>query len=220
MTGVQGYDYAFVDNRLPKPPRYSDDWWAWAFAELSKPIDEAFVERTTKEKTHKKYDTTAYKYIALTQRLNEVLGIDGWRVAFETIDKTEGQTKHGQQTWTITCACTVEIETGKDGLKVTRTAVGGHTSMGASGLADAYKGAHTNALKKCLALFGVGWKVYAGMVDDDAQPLPEQEDVNAALKDVAQKLPIDRAAYYREMIASKQMTRIDALKMMRDEIKE
>lgn len=48
---------------------------------------------------------------------------------------------------------------------------GTHESLSRS---DAYKGAYTNGLKKCLGFLGVGADAYLGTVDEENRPLPEE----------------------------------------------
>lgn len=105
-------------------------------------------------------DIKFIKYIYLCNRLNEVLGCNGWSVRFETITTEKGKSAKGKPKWIITGKIIIEGE--QIGRK---EAFGGSESFDSE--ASAYKSAWTDAFKKCAALLGAGWKTYAGLLDPD-----------------------------------------------------
>ncbi len=129
-------------------------------------LPENAVERTKKETTRKGYDTTGYQYQYLVNVLNEIIGVNGWSFTYTIAKEDEGTRQSGQKYWEVTIDMEVTI------LDAKRMCAGGHIS---STYADAKKGAITNALKKTLALFGIGKKAYEGTIDEDYMPIPEAE---------------------------------------------
>jgi endogenous inhibitor of DNA gyrase (YacG/DUF329 family) len=153
---------------------YSPDELREIYRRLAEPFPEEAVERTKASMTRKGYDTTGLKYQYIVNRLNEVLGVGGFRVQreFSIRDK---QTKNGYPMCEVTCDLVIQLGQWVDGqfqVFAEATGTGGHTS---STEADAKKGAFTNGFKKVAAFFGVGWRAYAGVIDDDNQPAPNYE---------------------------------------------
>lgn len=152
---------------------------------LRKPFEEKDVERTFTEDrtvngkkyfgTRKGYDTTGIKYQAVVDRLNDVLGIAGWRTS-ATFEVEMYKTQKGRDMYAVTCAVRLQIGApfGVKAFQVLaeREGTGGHDS---STLADGKKGAYTNGLKKTAAMFGVGREAYADEIDDDNKPKPKSE---------------------------------------------
>lgn len=134
-------------------------------------LPEEAVERASRDKTKKGYDTTGYRYQYVVDRLNEVCGIDGWDFDFEILDVRDGKFASGKPFVEIAVAVTVRLYGTADRAS-TRRCVGGHRS---DNYADALKGAITNAFKKTAAFFGVGADAYRATIDDDNQP-PERDD--------------------------------------------
>jgi len=147
--------------------KFSQDIYQKLIKAVEELPDEA-VERASKEVTRKGYDTTGYQYQFLVNVLNEVVGVANWGFTYNVIKEKEGQWTNGRVFNEVTVETEINI------LGVTRKCAGGHKSELHS---DALKGAITNALKKTLALFGVGKKAYEGTIDDDYVPLPEGKEV-------------------------------------------
>jgi len=145
------------------------------YLELSKPFPEEAIERTKGAETHKGYDTTGIKYQYVVNRLNEVLGIGGFRVdrEFTMLEKTSSS---GKPMYEATCDIVMQLGSWDNGAFIPMAeavATGGHSS---SNVADAKKGAFTNAFKKAAAFFGCGWQAYAGILDDDNVPQHQTGD--------------------------------------------
>ncbi|NNG66434.1 hypothetical protein HKI81_04165 [Caldanaerobacter subterraneus] len=133
------------------------------YPKLSAKLPEEAIQVATKEQTKKGYDTTGYGYQYIVNRMNEVLGPSHWRQIVEIIKEVP----KGDKLVEVTMRVTVQIGNWISGTFVPiaeQVAFGGHASMT---LSDAYKGAHTNTLKKALAMFGVGKEAYEGSLDDD-----------------------------------------------------
>ena len=136
------------------------------YAALAKPFDEHCIQRTEGKQTGRGYDTTGIGYQHIANRLNEVLGVGGWR-AHRTVAVKEITRSNGRPAWESICDITLELGEWVDGSFIVfaeSLADGGHV---ASGEADARKGAYTNAFKKAAAFFGVGRQAYEGSLDDD-----------------------------------------------------
>lgn len=137
------------------------------YEELSKPLPPEAVERTFGEMTGKGYDTVGYGYQWAVNRFNEVLGLSGWTYSYSflEVEQVEGL-------WAVTAEVEITIGRFEGGQFVPyaapRKAVGGHV---ARLLADARKGAITNAFKKCAAFWGVGKQAYEGTLDDDSRDI-------------------------------------------------
>ena len=136
------------------------------YAALSAPFPESCIQRTEGRLTGRGYDTTGIAYQFVVNRLNEVLGIGGFRVHREVTVK-EVQRSNGRPAFEAICDLTLELGEWVDGKFIAfaeSLADGGHLS---SGEADARKGAYTNAFKKAAAFHGVGRQAYEGTLDDD-----------------------------------------------------
>ncbi len=72
------------------------------FKELSQPFPEEAIERTKGAITRKGYDTTGIKYQYIVNRLNEVLGVGGFRVDRE-FSIREKQSRNGNTLYEVTC---------------------------------------------------------------------------------------------------------------------
>ena len=108
----------------------------------------------------------------IQNRLNEVLGIGGHRVERRFRTRTRSS-RQGNSLFEVTCDLTLYLGEWQGGAFVPLAeakASGGHV---APVEADARKGAQTNAFKKAAAAFGIGWRCYAGLQDDDNAPLPK-----------------------------------------------
>lgn len=139
------------------------------YRRLAEPFPPEAVERTSAAVTHKGYDTSGIKYQHIANRLNEVLGVGGFRTE-RTFSVREKQTRSGGVMFEVTCDLVMQLGQWANGQFVAfaeATGTGGHAS---STEADAKKGAFTNGFKKTAAMFGVGWQAYAGTLDDDNTP--------------------------------------------------
>jgi hypothetical protein len=136
------------------------------YAALSAPFTEDAIERTEGRTTGRGYDTTGIKYQYVVNRLNEVLGLGGWRTS-QTITVRETTGGNGRTRHEATCELVLQLgEWGEGHFKpwAEAHATGGHTSINE---ADARKGAFTNGLKKAAAMLGCGKQAYEGTLDDD-----------------------------------------------------
>jgi hypothetical protein len=194
------------------------------YAALAAPFPDVAVERTDARVTGKGYSTTGLKYQYVVNRMNEVLGLGGWRV-HRTIRTKAITTSKGRPAYESIAEVTVEIGQWIDGQFVAwadAVADGGHVS---GNEADSIKGSHTNAIKKCCAFFGVGKAAYEGSLDDDSVPqeigdgftmsvLPSQPQRSAApTAPVPQPAPAQRPAPTpsRNRLTSRQLSAIWAL---------
>jgi hypothetical protein len=127
------------------------------------------------------YIATGYRYQYIVNRLNEVMGVGGWRainVRFVDLPKRKTKGKWddnnrryipGTEKEMHVVMCDLILQLGyfvNDEFMVMAEALG----MGdhdALQYPNARKGAHTAAIKKAAAFFGVGKEVYEGLDDDD-----------------------------------------------------
>lgn len=171
---------------------------------FSKSFPAEAIERTRGSSTGKGYDTTGIKYIYVTQRLNEVVGIGGWTTQ-QNIAVTTTKTKSGRDVYVATCDLHMFLlDFNADGrpFEWAKTfGVGGHQSFTE---ADARKGAFTNAVKKAAANFGVGYQAYAGTLDDDATPAIV-EPATTELSPEGQEL-LDKVQNAETMVMLKSLT--------------
>ncbi len=136
---------------------------------LAAPFPEEAIERTDGKLTGKGYSTTGIKYQYVANRLNEVLGVGGWR-AHRTVTVKEITRSNGRPAFEAIADVTLELGEWVDGNFVVfaeSLADGGHI---AASEADARKGAFTGAWKKAAAMFGCGRQAYQGSLDDDNIP--------------------------------------------------
>jgi len=146
---------------------------AKVYKQLSAPFEDEAVERTKGAQTRKGYDTTGIKYQFIVDRLNKVLGPGCFRTTQE-MAVTEMTRQSGRTAFSVDVEITLQLGNwGMHGFNPVAEVfgIGGHTS---NSLADAKKGAYTNGFKKAAAMLGVGRQAYAGTIDDDNQPIPEE----------------------------------------------
>jgi hypothetical protein len=140
------------------------------YAALAAPFPPEAIERTDGRMTGRGYSTTGLKYQWIANRLNEVLGLGGFRVS-RKVSVREVATAKGRPAFDATCEIVLQLGEWRDGQFVPFAEAvgdGGHTAMSQ---ADAIKGAFTNGFKKTAAFFGVGRQAYEGTLDDDNQPV-------------------------------------------------
>ncbi len=92
---------------------------------------------------------SAIKVIYVVERLNDVFGLNGWRVDNEVIET-------GRM---VVVRATLAIP--KYGIAIEQFGGNDNPDRG-----DAYKGACTDALSKCASYLGIGMDVYKGLTDD------------------------------------------------------
>ena len=157
------------------------------YLELAEPLPEEAIEESFASETKKGYNTVGYGCQYLINRMNEVLGPAHWRAIDEIVVKNIGSTQGGKPIYDITMKMTVKIGNpiSKESDEGTvsyfdviaeQSSYGGHISYGT--LADALKGAHTNSLKKTLALFGVGRQAYEGIPPQGNKPKQQNKGYN------------------------------------------
>jgi hypothetical protein len=195
---------------------------------LAAPFPEAAVERTDGAITGRGYSTTGIKYQYLADRLNEVLGVGGFRTE-RTITVKGVTSAKGRQGYEAIAEVRLELGEWIDGAFVVIAQAwgdGGHTAVSE---ADARKGAYTNAFKKAAAFLGAGRDAYRGTIDDDHvpanddAPLPPHVDDRqaeapprtalpaAVAIDVASMKPLSPAQPIRNRLTSKQFSALRSL---------
>lgn len=180
------------------------------FAVLAAPFPEEAIERTDGRVTGRGYNTTGIKTQYIVDRLNEVLGVGGFR-AHRTITVSTSTSAKGRPVFDALCECRLELGEWRDGVfAVFAEALGdgGHSAMSE---ADARKGAFSNALKKCAAMFGAGRDAYRGVLDDDSTPAPRDAEVRGHDPAQAGTNSTSRGAQpprERERVTSKQIQAI------------
>ena len=98
---------------------------------LAAPFPENCIERTDGHVTGKGYSTTGIKYQHIVNRLNEVLGVGGWRTE-RTVSVKEITTARGRPAFEAICAIKIELGEWHDGRFITFAEAlgdGGHTSL-------------------------------------------------------------------------------------------
>lgn len=123
--------------------------------EIYKKLSEDFPPEAMTKDNSRGFALTSIKAQYVRERLNEVLGVDGWATFAEVVSDTE-------QGVAVKLKMTILV----DGKEVTRTAFGGAARKGKSQTyGDVYKSAETDALSKAASNFGVGNSVFKGLVD-------------------------------------------------------
>ena len=157
------------------------------YLQLAAPFPEHCIQLTEGRVTGRGYDTTGIGYQHIANRLNEVLGVGGWR-AHRTVVVKEIVRANGRPAFEAICDITLEPGEWIDGQFIViaeSLADGGHL---ASSEADARKGACTNSFKKAAAFFGVGRQAYEGSLDDDN--LPGEHVMQAVQQAVQRPAPV------------------------------
>lgn len=139
------------------------------YAALSAPFTQDKIQRTDGATTGRGYSTTGIGYQHVVNRLNDVVGLGGFR-SQQTITVRASTTQKGRTIYDAACDLVLQLGEWIDGAFIPFAEVhgtGGHTSMLE---ADAKKGAFTNGFKKAAAMFGCGRQAYEGTLDDDNVP--------------------------------------------------
>lgn len=134
------------------------------YKKLCEPLPESARQKALL-KDFRGYDADGYGYQWLVDMLNEVVGVFSWSSESEIIESFETTSSNGHSMHNVSIRVVVTLVC-DDGTLTARENMGGHTSRLHY---DALKGAHTNALKKALAMFGLGASAYRGTIDDDLQ---------------------------------------------------
>lgn len=168
---------------------------------LSKKLPEEAFSIFPKEETGLDYDITTHNYQFAVNRMNEVLGENGWQVEELSSDVIKTEKKYTVVKKIAVKLVTFDIETKTFFENGIRWAYGGGESIN---LSDAHKSAVTNGLKKALAMFGVGKETYEQSIDDDfVSSLRIQNKGNKK----------DKVIFYREKIYSaKDKNELDKIK--------
>ena len=160
---------------------------------LSAPFPEEAIERTEGRITGRGYDTAGIKYQFLADRLNEVLGVGGFRTD-RTITVKTSVTANGRPAFEAIAEVRLELGEWIDGRFMPFAQAwgdGGHTALTE---ADARKGSYTNAFKKAAAFLGPGREAYRGTIDDDHIPADGVgHPVQPAPRGPGQRRPAPRA---------------------------
>ena len=139
------------------------------YTALSAPFPESCVQRTDGHQTGRGYSTTGIAYQFVVNRLNDVVGLGGFR-AERTMTTREMTSAKGRPVFEAICELKLQLGEWQDGKFVPFAEAigdGGHTSVS---MADAIKGAFTNGFKKAAAFFGCGRQAYEGTLDEDSIP--------------------------------------------------
>lgn len=113
-------------------------------------LKENFKEDALSADTSRGFALTSIKPQYIKERLNEVVGIDGWRLTGEYKEVDKGVVFFG----TLTIAIGDKM--------VSHEAPG--FSENKRNLGDTYKSAQTDSLSKCASFFGIGNEVFKGNV--------------------------------------------------------
>lgn len=190
------------------------------YQQLSAPFGPEAIERTDGNVTGRGYSTTGIKYQFIVNRLNEVLGVGGYKTE-QVITVRQSTTQKGRCVFEAMCEIVLQLGTWVEGVFMPFAEVHGTGGHGSMSEADARKGSFTNGFKKAAAMLGCGKQAYEGTIDDDNTPMadrrdepdeprqqrhppggPERAERNrltskqlAALWTLAKKLDVDRVAF-------------------------
>jgi hypothetical protein len=176
---VEHEGFVVYGRNAPEEKRVTNEEKKKTYAALAAPFPENCIQRTEGRITGRGYDTTGIGYQFIANRLNEVLGVGGWR-AHRTVNVKEVTRSNGRPAFEAICDLTLELGSWENGDFVVfaeSLADGGHV---ASSEADARKGAYTNAFKKAAAFMGVGRQAYEGTLDDDNIPTDQPSGVTVS----------------------------------------
>ncbi|MBI1946376.1 MAG: hypothetical protein HYS27_11800 [Deltaproteobacteria bacterium] len=180
------------------------------YTALSAPFPEEAIERTDGSVTGRGYSTTGLKYQFVVNRLNDVLGLGGYRTE-QTVTVRQSTTQKGRAVFEATCEILLQLGEWADGRFVVFAeahGTGGHTSTIE---ADARKGAFTNGLKKAAAMLGCGRQAYEGTIDDDNVPAADDEQAPRRAAPQARPVASEEPAVARNRLTSKQLAALWAL---------
>ena len=183
------------------------------YTALCAPFSQDKIQRTDGATTGRGYSTTGIGYQHIVNRLNDVVGLGGFRTQ-QTISMRTSTTQKGRTIYEASCDLVLQLGEWVDGAFLPFAEVhgtGGHSSMLE---ADAKKGSYTNAFKKTAAMLGCGRQAYEGTLDDDNVPgsfveeiVPHQEQRPGAQRS---SVPSEGAGD-RNRLTSKQLAALWAL---------
>lgn len=167
------------------------------------------IQRTKKAETRKGYDTDGYGYQYVVDRFNDVLGLE-WGFDYSVVNHEIGKYKSGAPYHDVTVELIIWVKEKNN----FRKCAGGHISVT---YADALKGAVTNAFKKTAAFWGVGRDAYAGTIDDDNKPLPDNHENRETGKSLSEiKNDIQMSIISRLQKAVSEASNIDRITQIED----
>jgi len=148
-------------------------------------LKEDFPRETHETKTEGDFQQTGIKPAYVIERLNDVLGHDGWgyEIDHEEITDNEAVARVTMNIYLIN-----EIDMTKT-LIASRTQWGGN-KINYKKVSDARKGAITNAICKCASMFDVAHKAYKGLlppVEEDADIITDEDIAEAEKKPATTK---------------------------------
>ena len=167
------------------------------YAEFKKDIPIEGLQASYAEETRKGYDTVGYGYAWITERLNDVVGPQCWRMVLSEKTSSANPSKNGNIMHEVSMDLLLQLGNwksresfGEKGIfgqevkfanefKIERDfevlaeapGFGWHKALS---LTDARKGAMTNGLKKAAALFGIGNSAYKKSIDEENAEVKEQ----------------------------------------------
>lgn len=158
------------------------------YEQLIKPLPKEAFHKFTKEETGYETDIISHNYQYAVNRMNEVLGTDGWFIKEDDVSSIE---KNGL--YEVVKKIRVGIlERRSDNTQSEKWSERWSYGGGVSKLlADAHKSAVTNGLKKALAFYGVGKETYEQSIDDDfLEKIKVDNKVNAVdeVKEIKKKI--------------------------------
>lgn len=133
-------------------------------SELTKPFDKKLIKVLRKGGKPLKY-VQGQHYIS---KLNDAFGVDGWRL--KVLERWREENS-------IIVRVAIILASDGDAQPIFREAFGGAVVRKGMDLADCYKTAQTDAMKKCASLFGVGRDLYS---EDEYQDGVEDVPQDAA----------------------------------------
>lgn len=150
------------------------------YIKLSSALPKEAFNTFKKEDTGLDYDITSHNYQYAINRMNEILGVDGWEIDEESTVVDKNGMYEVTKKITVMIGKRVSNATGESMFQIEtkKWNYGGGVSKS---LADAHKSAITNGLKKTLAMLGVGKETYEQSIDQD---VAEQLKVENKAKDV------------------------------------
>jgi len=137
-------------NEVKQLPALPEKKLKFKYGEVAGLLSKPFPAEAMTTDNSRGFALTSIKAQYIVERLNEVLGIDGWqhRGRFEKVE--EGVLFHGE----------LVLDNGGQGIMQLGTGF----SKDKKNVGDSYKSAKTDSLSKSASLFGVGNDVYKGKV--------------------------------------------------------
>lgn len=149
-------------NNNPVNPAATDPAHLQLAEEIYKKLSAPFPEEALSKDSSRGFDLTSVKAQYVVERLNDVLGLDGWRLTgeYEYIKDSNGVIEdvifHGK----------LVVRIGKQYHWVESV---GHSEL-KKNAGDSFKGARTDCLSKAASLLGVANDVFKGKVKPPGSP--------------------------------------------------